>query len=146
MSEAILPHSHGPAGNDDAGHAPGAHGTMGTLVTGLGLAGFLTLVPFIAVSFAPGLGATGKIAVIMVAGAAQILVHLVYFLHLRRETESGWTLSASVFAAVILAIVLAGSLWVMHNMTENMMPMDMGAMGSEAAPMAMPMDHAGHGG
>ena len=30
---------------------------------------------------------------------------------------------ATIFAVIILVIVLAGSLWVMHNMNENMMPM-----------------------
>ena len=63
------------------------------------------------------------IGIIMAMAAVQIVVHLVYFLHLNSKAEEGWTLSASILAAIILVIVLAGSLWVMNNMNENMMPM-----------------------
>ena len=63
------------------------------------------------------------VGIIMGLGAVQIVVHLVYFLHLKRSSEEGWNFFATIFAVIILVIVLAGSLWVMHNMNENMMPM-----------------------
>ena len=52
----------------------------------------------------------------------QILVHMVYFLHMNPKSEGGWNLLALIFTAVLLVIVLIGTLWVMHHMNTNMMP------------------------
>lgn len=101
----------------------GGHGTMGQLMIGFALAAVLTLIPFALIMGEVEMSRTTLIGIIMGLGALQILVHLVYFLHVNRDAEEGWTLSASIFAVLILAIVLAGSLWVMHNMNDNMMPM-----------------------
>ena len=65
-------------------------------------------------------GATA--AVIMVFAAVQIVVHMVYFLHMNARSEGGWNLLALVFTAVLVVIVLSGSLWVMHHLNSNMMP------------------------
>lgn len=99
------------------------HGTMGQLMIGFALAAILTIIPFFLVMVDTGLSRTALVGIIMGLGAVQIIVHLVYFLHLNSSSEEGWTLLASVFSVVILVIVLAGSLWVMHNMNENMMHM-----------------------
>lgn len=110
-------HDHG----HDHGH--GSHGTMGTLMLGFALAALLTIIPFGIVMGEPDITSNTKIAIIMGFAGLQIIVHLVYFLHVNGKVEGGWTIAATVFAVVILGIVLAGSLWVMHNMNENMMPM-----------------------
>ncbi|WP_106743433.1 cytochrome o ubiquinol oxidase subunit IV [Yoonia maritima] len=99
------------------------HGTMAQLMIGFGLAALLTIIPFVLIIAEVAIARTTLIGIIMGLGAVQIVVHLVYFLHVNRSTEQGWTLFASIFAVLILVIVLAGSLWVMRNMNENMMPM-----------------------
>ena len=38
------------------------------------------------------------------------------------KSEGGWNLFALIFTAVLLVIVLAGTLWVMHSMNTHMMP------------------------
>lgn len=101
----------------------GSHGSMGTLMTGFALAALLTIVPFALVMGELQISRIAMIGIIMGLAAVQILVHLVFFLHVNRSAEGGWTLAASIFSVIILVIVLAGSLWVMHNMNENMMPM-----------------------
>ncbi|RBP87640.1 cytochrome bo3 quinol oxidase subunit 4 [Rhodobacter sp. 140A] len=101
----------------------GSHGSMGTLMTGFALAALLTIVPFALVMGEVQISRIAMIGLIMGLAAVQILVHLVFFLHVNRSAEGGWTLAASIFSVIILVIVLAGSLWVMHNMNENMMPM-----------------------
>ena len=101
----------------------GSHGSMGTLMTGFALAALLTIVPFALVMGEVQISRIAMIGLIMGLAAVQILVHLVFFLHVNRSAEAGWTLAATVFSVIILVIVLAGSLWVMHNMNENMMPM-----------------------
>ena len=99
------------------------HGTMGQLMIGFALAAILTIIPFYLVMAEVEMARSTLVGIIMGLGAVQIIVHLVYFLHLKRSSEEGWNFFAAIFAVVILVIVLAGSLWVMHNMNENMMPM-----------------------
>lgn len=103
--------------------AHGGHGTFGRLMTGFALAALLTLVPFALVMGEVHMARSTLVAIIMGLGAVQIVVHLVYFLHVNRQAEEGWTLAATIFSVIILVIVMAGSLWVLHNMDANMMPM-----------------------
>lgn len=101
----------------------GGHGSMGQLMIGFALAAVLTVIPFALVMGEVDLSRTALIGIIMALAAVQIIVHLVYFLHVRSSSEEGWTLGSTLLAVIILFIVLAGSLWVMHNMNTNMMPM-----------------------
>lgn len=112
-----------------AGHHPdaAAHGTRRGYVTGFLLSVVLTAVPFALVM-------TGAIAdprwtagVVTACALVQIVVHMIYFLHMNTRSEQGWTLMALVFTAIIVVIALTGSLWVMYHMNTNMMP-GMGAM------------------
>ncbi|MBT9385001.1 cytochrome o ubiquinol oxidase subunit IV [Pseudooceanicola sp. CBS1P-1] len=127
-----------------------SHGTMGKLMMGFAMSIILTIIPFGIVMGDPAMSSNMKIGIIMGLGAIQIIVHLVYFLHLDTKGEGGWTMAATMLAIVILVIVMAGSLWVMHNMNENMMPMPndmkalMDAQGGEAMPLDM--DNMEHGG
>lgn len=41
----------------------------------------------------------------------QILVHMVYFLHMNGKQEEGWTMLSTIFTVVVVVILLAGSLW-----------------------------------
>jgi cytochrome o ubiquinol oxidase operon protein cyoD len=59
----------------------------------------------------------------MILGAIQIVVHMIYFLHMNTRSEGGWTIMALIFTIVIVAIALVGSLWVMHHLNTNMMVM-----------------------
>jgi cytochrome o ubiquinol oxidase operon protein cyoD len=108
-------HGHGPQG--------GGHGSRRDYVTGFLLAGALTAVPFWLV-MTRGAMSPGLIA-LMVMGLAmiQVVVHMVYFLHMNRRSEGGWTMMALLFTLLLVGIVLSGSLWVMHHLDTNMMPM-----------------------
>ncbi len=105
-----------------APHSKHSHGTMNQLMMGFALAVVLTVVPFALVMAETEISKTVLVGIIMAFAAVQILVHLVYFLHVNTQSEQGWTVAAAVFAVIILVIVLVGSLWVMHNMNVNMMP------------------------
>jgi cytochrome o ubiquinol oxidase subunit IV len=103
------------------GHAPhGAkHGSLKSYIVGFALAIALTLVPFgLVMSHA----AIGVPAIIAVFALAQIIVHVVYFLHVDRSEEQRWNLTALLFTAIVLCIILGGSIWIMHNLYINMMP------------------------
>ncbi len=60
--------------------------------------------------------------VIMAFAMVQIVVHIVYFLHMTSSAEEGWSFMALIFTLIIIVIALAGSLWVMHHLNTNTMP------------------------
>ncbi len=62
------------------------------------------------------------LAVVVICAVVQVIVHLIYFLHLDSKSEGGWNLVAIVFSAIIILIVVVGSLWIMWNLNYNMMP------------------------
>ena len=91
-------------------------------LTGFVLSLVLTAIPF-ALVMGKGMQNSTALAVVLLAFAAvQIVVHMVYFLHMNARSEGGWNLLALVFTAVLVIIVLSGSLWVMHHLNTNMMP------------------------
>lgn len=124
-STAHADHAHG--GHDSHGDH-GGHGSHSTLMIGFALAAILTIIPFGLVMAEVEISKTAMIAIIMGLGAVQVIVHLIYFLHLNNSQEEGWTMASTMLTVIILMIVLAGSLWVMHNMNANMMPMGNDAM------------------
>ena len=101
----------------------GAHGTFRGYMTGFVLSVILTAVPFWLV-MGNVLGDTLKTSIVIMALAAvQIVVHMIYFLHMNTKSEGGWTFLALVFTLTLVVITLVGSIWVMYHMDQNMMPM-----------------------
>lgn len=116
MSAAHETHGHG----HDAG---AAHGTMRDYVIGFALSVVLTAIPFWLVMADP-LENKALAGIIVVAFAAvQIVVHMIFFLHMNTQSEGGWNMLALLFTVMLVVIVLSGSLWVMHHLNSNMMPM-----------------------
>ena len=112
-------HAEAHGDHHDDGHD---HGSVRSYLTGFILSVILTAIPF-AIVMAGGFESRFLTAAVVVGMAiVQILVHMVYFLHMNTRSDEGWTMMALIFTVVILVIVLAGSLWVMFNMTTNMMP------------------------
>jgi cytochrome o ubiquinol oxidase operon protein cyoD len=104
-------------------HGGASHGSRKDYATGFLLAGVLTAIPFwLVMSHSLGDGAATA-AVVMGLAMVQVVVHMVCFLHMNRKSEHGWTLLALLFTALLLVIVLSGSIWVMHHLDHNMMPM-----------------------
>jgi len=98
------------------------HATLRDYLIGFALSVVLTAIPFWLVMTMP-LSAGATAAVIMGFAMAQIVVHMVFFLHMTPKAEGGWSLISLVFTIIVLGIALAGSLWVMHHLNTNMMPM-----------------------
>ncbi len=99
-----------------------SHGSYKSYLTGFLFSVVLTVIPFWVVLGKPDIPTGLKIAVIFGMGAVQILVHVIYFLHVTVKAEQGWKLLSIVFTAVLLVIILAGSIWVMYHLNTNMMP------------------------
>jgi cytochrome o ubiquinol oxidase subunit IV len=123
-TDAHAGHDH-KGGHDDHGHDSGhPESTLSGYLTGFFLSVVLTAIPFWLVM-------TGKLGsneatavVILVLGAIQIVVHMIYFLHMTPSAEGGWSLMALIFTIVLVVITLTGSLWIMYHLTTNMMPVD----------------------
>ena len=111
------------AAHDDHGHDDGAaHGSLRSYLIGFGLSVVLTAIPFWLVMTGALESKQATALIIMAFAAVQIVVHMIYFLHMNGKSESGWTLMALVFTLIILVIALSGSLWVMYHLNANMMP------------------------
>jgi len=109
---------HGHAHDDGAGH-----GTLKGYLTGFILSVILTAIPFWLVMDDVFADQRVTAFVIMAFAAVQIVVHMIYFLHMNTRSEGGWTMLALIFTIVMVVIVLVGSLWVMYHLNINMMPM-----------------------
>lgn len=59
------------------------------------------------------------IGIIFVLAIMQLVVQLVFFLHLGRKGQ-GWNLGLLGFAAVVVLILVIGSLWIMSNLNYHM--------------------------
>ena len=57
-----------------------------------------------------------------VLAIAQMGVHLVFFLHITSGPENTNNVLALAFGILIVFLVVVGSLWIMFNLNDNMMP------------------------
>jgi len=123
-------HGHGGDGghgSDGHGHGDGgaAHLTLRGYATGFFAAVFLTAIPFWLVMGKTFGSSNTTAALILAFAAVQIVVHMVYFLHMSPKSEGGWNLLALLFTIMLVVIALSGSLWVMYHLNHNMMPASM---------------------
>lgn len=119
-------HGHAdPLDEDHHGHGHDAstpHSTFGGYMTGFVLSIILTAIPFWLVMAKVIEKPATTAFVILVIAAVQIVVHMVYFLHMNGKIEGGWSMLALLFTLVLVVITLSGSLWVMYHLDHNMMP------------------------
>ena len=112
------------------GRAPGDQPTVteegkssGVLVNTIGLllAVILTATSFwvanTSLLWAPGISLG-----LVVLAIAQMGVHLVFFLHITTGPDNTNNVLALAFGVLIVTILVAGSLWIMANLNDNMMP------------------------
>lgn len=115
------PQGHGGAHGEH--HTPGTHGTFRSYTTGFVLSVILTAIPFWLVMGDVLDDTLTTSLVIMALAAVQIVVHMIYFLHMNTKSEGGWTFLSLVFTLTLVVITLVGSIWVMYHLDRNMMPM-----------------------
>ncbi|WP_339771601.1 cytochrome o ubiquinol oxidase subunit IV [uncultured Pseudosulfitobacter sp.] len=99
-----------------------AHGSYRSYLIGFGLSVVLTAIPFWIVLGEVDIHLWLALTIIFGLGAVQIIVHVVYFLHVTVKAEEGWKVMSLVFTGILLLIVLVGSIWVMTHLNNNMMP------------------------
>ena len=103
----------------DVNNPGAAHGSFKQYTIGFILSIILTLIPFGMVMA----GMTGGlvIATIAITAIAQVLVQVVFFLHLNGSEQQRWDSIAFIYTILTIAIFLIGSVWVMTNLHANMM-------------------------
>jgi cytochrome o ubiquinol oxidase operon protein cyoD len=98
------------------------HASIKGYATGFVLSILLTAIPFWLV-MAKVLPTPSMTAFVVLGFAAvQIVVHMIYFLHMNTRVEGGWSMMALLFTGILVVIMLAGSIWVMYNLNTKMMP------------------------
>ncbi len=124
--------THGTHDYEAGDKAPGAepsgeHGSLAAglrnYLVGLALAVLLTVISF----WLPTTGSVwgpGLPVALVVFAIAQMGVHLVFFLHITTGADNTNNVLALAFGVLIVALLMAGSLWIMSNLSHNTMSMD----------------------
>ena len=102
--------------------AGASHGTRTSYTIGFLLSIVLTAIPF-ALVMTSAMSQTALIATVVGFAVVQIIVHLVFFLHLNGKSEQRWNAVAFAYTIILLAIVVGGSIWIMYHLNANMMVM-----------------------
>ncbi|CAH2810946.1 MAG: Cytochrome O ubiquinol oxidase subunit IV (EC [uncultured Caballeronia sp.] len=101
-----------------------SHGSAGSYIAYI--AGFVLSVILTAASFLiimeHALPASTAIFVIATLVLVQVVVHLVCFLHMNASSQQKWNVMAFGFTVMTAVILVEGSIWIMHNVSMNMMP------------------------
>ena len=97
-----------------------AHGSVKEYVTGLILSIVLTIIPFYLVMSGAG-SDTFTVVAIVVAAIAQVLVQMVFFLHMNGSSGQTWLTISAVYALFILLFVIVGSMWIFEHLNHNML-------------------------
>ena len=116
-----MSHPSSSAHGDDTMHVH--QGSLRGYLTGFVLAAILTIIPFWLVMGHVFQNHWLTITIVLLLAIVQILVHVIYFLHLDTRSEGGWNMLSFVFTIVLVVIVLGASIWVMYNENSLMMPM-----------------------
>ncbi|MDN7142140.1 cytochrome o ubiquinol oxidase subunit IV [Pseudomonas sp. JQ170] len=101
-------------------HAEGNHGSVKSYAIGFILSVILTAIPFGLVMY-PSLPKDMTVLIVVAFAAIQIVVHLYYFLHLDRSKEQRENVSAFLFTAMVIALLVGLSLWIMFSIHTSMM-------------------------
>jgi len=97
-------------------------GSLRSYATGLVLALILTVGPFWMVMSGAVSGSMAVVGVVAFA-LGQVVVHLVFFLHMNSSSDQRWNLTALLFTVLIIGILVGGSIWIMFHLSHNMMQM-----------------------
>jgi cytochrome o ubiquinol oxidase operon protein cyoD len=96
------------------------HSSAGSYIVGFILSVVLTAVAF-GLIITRMLPHNTSVLALACLALVQIVVHLVFFLHMNPSSEQRWNVMAFSFTVMTAVILIVGSLWIMHNVSMNMM-------------------------
>ncbi|HEY8004594.1 MAG TPA: cytochrome o ubiquinol oxidase subunit IV [Phenylobacterium sp.] len=88
---------------------------------GLGFSVVLTVGAFVIASSHMVWGPAVPVALLVLA-IAQMGVHLVFFLHVTTGPDNTNNVLALAFGILVVFLIVAGSIWIMGHLSQNMMP------------------------
>lgn len=62
------------------------------------------------------------VPVLITTALVQAIIQLICFLHLGQGTKPDWNLIVFLFMALVLVIIVVGSIWIMANLNYRIMP------------------------
>ena len=89
-------------------------------MVGLSLSIILTAIPF-AIVMSGSLNETTSIVLILLCAVGQVMVQLVFFLHMNTSSEQMWNSVSAVFVILLVMILIVGSVWIMQHLNHNML-------------------------
>jgi len=93
---------------------------IGSYISGFVLSVVFTLIPYyIVVNHL--FGAQGLVIATVIFGVIQLLVQVVFFLHLNKKSKPHWNMVVFFYTLLIVAFLVIGSLWIMYHLNYNMM-------------------------
>jgi cytochrome o ubiquinol oxidase operon protein cyoD len=98
------------------------HGSVRGYLIGYVAAALLTIGAFAAAQ-TDALTPASAIAAITVLAIGQMLVHLIFFLHISTTPNQRTNILAFAITMLIVLLIVAGSLWIMSHLESNMMPL-----------------------
>jgi cytochrome o ubiquinol oxidase subunit IV len=100
------------------------HGSAKPYVIGFLLSLLFTAIPYYLVV---NQIMSGMVLLAIILGIAflQMLVQIVFFLHLGRGPSAIYNIVFFVFTAGLILVVVVGSMWIMHHLNYNMAPSEM---------------------
>ncbi|MBF8728730.1 cytochrome o ubiquinol oxidase subunit IV [Pseudomonas putida] len=101
-------------------HHEGSHGSVKSYMIGFVLSIILTAIPFGLVMF-PSLPKNLTVLIVVAMAVIQVVVHLVYFLHMDRSKEQRNNVSTFLFTAMVIALLVGLSLWIMFSIHVEML-------------------------
>ncbi|MCO7515677.1 cytochrome o ubiquinol oxidase subunit IV [Pseudomonas guariconensis] len=101
-------------------HHEGNHGSVKSYMIGFVLSIILTAIPFGLVMY-PSLPKNLTVLIVVALAVIQVVVHLVYFLHMDRSKEQRSNVSTFLFTTLVIALLVGLSLWIMFSIHIEMM-------------------------
>jgi len=99
------------------------HGSVTSYVIGFLLSLIFTLIPYSLVIH-QSLDKNALLATILGFALLQMVVQMIFFLHLGREKKPHWNLFFLVSTIGIILLVMVGSLWIMSHLSHGMSSMN----------------------
>ena len=93
---------------------------MRSYCTGFILSLILTFIPYYIVT-RHVVGSYELLLGITLLGVAQLLVQVIFFLHLPAKIKPYWDLIVFFFTLLIVSFLVIGTLWIMYHLNYNMM-------------------------
>jgi len=101
-------------------HHEVSHGSVKSYMVGFVLSIILTAIPFGLVMF-PTFPKNLTVLIVVAMAVIQVVVHLVYFLHMDRSKEQRSNVSTFLFTVLVIALLVGLSLWIMFSIHFEMM-------------------------